>query len=647
MESRVIDLTAAAHRHGNLNIRTCGEDFFPKSIFGPASKREGVYAQILLKVDGFPDPIFTDIPRDKDSQRPRWIFRERSWFKAFVRQHRLSPGDTVTIYRIDEHNYFITPTIHVQTTHLFERNLPPTLYAHHLATQYLTSTPEEHRKENGQYFTPPEVACFMAKLAVSSATNIVRILDPGAGTGILASAVCEHLISKSFTKRVHIDAYETDPILVKSLYKSLHHASQWAQDRGVKLTFDVLNTDFILLARQLSEKPNFRPYDIIISNPPYLKISADDPRSIAFCEVVHGQPNIYALFMAASVLLVKTTGSLVYITPRSFASGHYFKSFREFFFTNLQPVRVHLFESRKDLFSDQSVLQENVIIQATRNKSPDCIVVSHSVNSDNLDSPHENIIPVQYALYFNGNDTILRLPLDETDDLIIEIVDSWTAKLADYDLHISTGPVVPFRAQKFMRTQNNAEPDYCVPLLWMCNVHPMRVTWPSNGQKNRDSANQFILNDTNARAKRLLVTNKTMVLLRRFSTKEEKRRLIAAPLFRGQLDFEFIGIENHLNYIYNPHSDLHLDEAQGLAAFLNSTLVDRYFRICNGNTQVGAIELSTIPFPSIDLIRELGRKLYRLHPSPTLDNIDTVVIDLVKHHTKKKHTLEELQKCCV
>jgi len=82
MESRVIDLTAAAHRHGNLNIRTCGEDFFPKSIFGPASKREGVYAQILLKVDGFPDPIFTDIPRDKNLQRPRWIFRERSWFKA-------------------------------------------------------------------------------------------------------------------------------------------------------------------------------------------------------------------------------------------------------------------------------------------------------------------------------------------------------------------------------------------------------------------------------------------------------------------------------------------------------------------------------------------------------------------------------------
>jgi adenine-specific DNA-methyltransferase len=528
---------------------------------------------------------------------------------------------------------------------LFERNLPPTLYAHHLATQYLISTPEDHLKEDGQYFTPPEVACFMAKLAVSAASNISRILDPGAGTGILASAVCEHLVSKALTKRIHIDAYEIDHVLVKLLYRSLHHASQWAQDRGVKLTFDVLNTDFVLSARPLSAKSNFRSYDIIISNPPYLKISADDPRSIALCEVVHGQPNIYALFMAASVLLVKTTGSLVYITPRSFTSGHYFKAFREFFFTKLQPVRVHLFESRKDLFSDQSVLQENVIIKATRNKSPDHIVVSHSVNSDNLDSSRENIIPLQYALYCNGDDTILRLPLDETDDLVIEIVDSWTAKLADYDIKISTGPVVPFRAEKFMRTQSNAEPDYCVPLLWMCNVHPMKVTWPSNGQKNRDSSNQFIVNDTNTRAKHLLVTNKTMILLRRFSTKEEKRRLIAAPLFRGQLDFELIGIENHLNYIYHPHSDLLPDEAQGLAALLNSTLFDRYFRICNGNTQVGAIELRAIPLPPLDMICELGKKLYRLHSFPALDNIDNAVIDLVQHYTKKKHALRELQEC--
>ena len=141
---------------------------------------------------------------------------------------------------------------------------------------------------------------------------------------------------------------------------------------------------------------------------------------------------------------------------------------------NLQPVRVHLFESRKDLFSNQSVLQENVIIQATRNKSGDRIIVSHSMNSDNLDSARENNISLQYALYCNGDDTILRLPLDETDDLVIKIVDRWTSKLVDYDLQISTGRLFLLEPEKFVRTQSNAASDCFVPLLWMCNVHPMQ-----------------------------------------------------------------------------------------------------------------------------------------------------------------------------
>jgi adenine-specific DNA-methyltransferase len=644
MDSRVIEVTAAAHRHGNLNIRSCGEDFFPKGIFGPASRREGVHDQIVLKVDGFPDPILTDIPRDKDSQRPRWILRERSWFKAFVRQHRLSPGDAVTMFRIDEHNYFLTPTTQTQTTHLFERNLPPTLYAHHLASQYLASTSVNYRKQKGQYFTPPEIASFMAKLADSTSTHTTRILDPGAGTGILACAVCELIVSKSHAKRIHIDAYENDSALLKLLYRSLLHASRWAQERGVRLTFDVLDTDFVLSACRLAARSKFHPYDVIISNPPYLKISAADPRSMAMPEIVHGQPNIYALFMAACVPLVKPTGSFVYITPRSFTSGHYFKAFRRFFFASLQPVRVHLFESRKDIFSNQSVLQENVIIQATRNKFTDRVVVSHSTNSDNLNRPAENSVPLQYALHPNGNDTILRLPLDEFDDLIIEIVDSWADRLASYGLEISTGPVVPFRAKRYLFTEADADSQFLAPLLWMCNVHPMRVTWPSSGLKGRDSAHQFILNDAQTQTKHLLVPNKTIILLRRFSAKEEKRRLVAAPMLCGQLNFEFLGIENHLNYIYRPRGVLSPDEARGLAALLNSFLIDRYFRICNGNTQVGATELRTIPLPPIELIRNLGRNIYHAHPTPTLKHIDIAVINLVRSSAKKKHLLQELQK---
>ena len=105
-------------------------------------------------------------------------------------------------------------------------------------------------------------------------------------------------------------------------------------------------------------------YDLVISNPPYFKIRKDDPRAVAWASVVHGQPNIYSLFMAVSAELLSETGKLVYIVPRSFASGPYFRRFREVFFQRVAPTAVHLFESRKDVFKNQTVLQENLIIRS-------------------------------------------------------------------------------------------------------------------------------------------------------------------------------------------------------------------------------------------------------------------------------------------
>jgi DNA modification methylase len=108
MESHIIELTSAAHKYGNLNIRPCGLDFFPKDAFGGSTKtHKGL--QITIKAKGLPDPIKTDIPTDKKSGRPRWIFRKRYWVKSFIDHHKLRPGDTVIINRIDKKTYGIIP----------------------------------------------------------------------------------------------------------------------------------------------------------------------------------------------------------------------------------------------------------------------------------------------------------------------------------------------------------------------------------------------------------------------------------------------------------------------------------------------------------------------------------------------------------
>jgi adenine-specific DNA-methyltransferase len=105
----------------------------------------------------------------------------------------------------------------------------------------------------------------------------------------------------------------------------------------------------------------------------------------------------------------------------------------------------------------------------------------------------------------------------------------------------------------------------------------------------------------------LLLPNRTYVVMRRFSAKEEHRRIVAAPLFEGELPGEAIGLENHLNYVHRPKGSILRDEAIGLAALLGSALVDRYFRISNGNTQVSAAELRKLPLPSRELLETIGR----------------------------------------
>jgi hypothetical protein len=108
MESRVIQLTAAAHKYGNLNIRSCGKNFFPLDVFGGSSRRKSVGVPIIIKAEGLLHPIKTDIPTDRKTGKPRWIFRDRAWVKEFAKIHNLNMGDTIVVNRINQREYMIT-----------------------------------------------------------------------------------------------------------------------------------------------------------------------------------------------------------------------------------------------------------------------------------------------------------------------------------------------------------------------------------------------------------------------------------------------------------------------------------------------------------------------------------------------------------
>ncbi len=461
------------------------------------------------------------------------------------------------------------------------------------------------RKELGQFFTPPSVARFMGRLGVE-ATKPRHVLDPGAGTGILAAAVCEALPPGAGP--VHVDAFESDSLAANMCEEVLTHTTKWCEtELGVQVTFRVSQADFIArhaeqLRPSLYSDDRGAGYDLAILNPPYFKLQKNDPRAVAAGALVHGQPNIYSLFMGISASLLSEDGVLVSITPRSFAHGDYFRLFRQHLFGVVVPEAIHLFRSRKDAFRKDQVLQENAILLLRRIAPSRGATVRISESSGIADLGHveSRSVPLRDVVDLQSADLTLRIPTSSDDDVIVEFLrEHWRNTLKAMRISVSTGPVVAFRSLECLSDEPGSD---VVPLLWLNNVRALGVEWPASAS----SKPQYILSEPQYH--KLLVSNDAnYVLMRRFTAKEEQRRLTAAPLQARELPGDFIGLENHLNYIYRTDVSLTLEEAAGLAALLNCALLDRYVRISNGNTQVNASELRNLPLPPHEAIVALGR----------------------------------------
>lgn len=504
----------------------------------------------------------------------------------------------------------------------------PTLYADRIGSEVVSRKSAAYRKQSGIYLTPVEVADFIAAAYENDAPT-VRILDPAAGSGTLVCALVEALAGRNETsrpRRVEVVAYEIDLELVDALGVVLGYLERWCSRRNISFSTTIKHQDFVLenvqelrLTGDLFARRTDALFDIVVANPPYFKLAKSDPRAQPATSVIHGQPNIYALFMAASAALLREGGELAFITPRSFASGPYFRLFRDKFFASVRLVAVHLFNSRRDAFGRDDVLQENVIVRGVRDdgwhRSLECttLEVSSSHGVGDLSETVRRSMRLRDALDMTSTDKVLRLPILEDEDEAIRLVDSWPGSLHGYGLNISTGPVVPFRATTFLHTTDT--PNAVAPLIWMHHVHAMRVRWPNDARKPQHIK-------LNAAEKGLLVPNRNYVLLRRFSAKEEVRRLVAAPWIGGATPTKLLGLENHVNYIHRPGGELAEDEARGIAALLSSSLLDTYFRVSSGNTQVSATELRQMPLPPHEVLLSIGRHARALDdPYPAIDDI--------------------------
>lgn len=462
--------------------------------------------------------------------------------------------------------------------------------------QATTAIGRDEQKRLGQFMTPVAIASFMATRAVAQVgEDVVRILEPAAGTGVLLAATVSALLGKSpLPARIELLAFEIDRRLAADLRETCLACQVAAAEQGVPLIFELRHEDFLLSPLCLGQQP---VADVVIANPPYFKLNATDPRVRAHRYAVHGQANIYGLFMAACVGLLNAGGSYCFITPRSWTNGPYFSAVRRQVLARARLDAVHVFKSRIDQFEDDEVLQEAMITWARARSMDAEVVVSRS---DCGGDPVDWTGPVASHRWVvrEGDDQVIFLPDDEPAD---SAHPGLTESLGSLGLRVSTGPTVAFRANEHLSNARATQGGtVSVPLLWMQHVRRMGVQWPIGKKREHIKAN--------AATAWMLLHNEPIVILRRFSPKEDVRRVTAAP-YTGGLPGSYFGLENHLNYIYRPGGSMTVREVRGLAAWLNSARVDRYFRSVSGNTQINAAELRSLPLPPWHVLEAIGDAL--------------------------------------
>jgi len=440
-------------------------------------------------------------------------------------------------------------------------------------------------------------------------TSTVNILDPGAGTGILSATLINKLLSDSHPpSRISVTAYEVDPSLHPYLESTLNLCRQECANAGLDLSFSIIGEDFIEAGTRLvmsqTQSNFFEPavaiseFDLVIANPPYKKITSQSQTRKYLSQIGIETSNLYAAFIAVALRLTTNQGHLIAITPRSFCNGSYFKPFRESLFNNASFQRIHIFDSRTDAFNEAKVLQENIVFHLVKDSAHHNQVLITS-NENHLDNGIAYIeVPHHFVIHDDDPHKFIHIVSDKLGKNVINRVEEFPCNLDELGIQISTGRVVDFRAAKFLKME---PAENTVPLIYPANLQNGDIQWPNHKTKKPQAIIQC------AETEDLLIDNGIYVLTRRFTSKEQQKRIVAVLHQANYPNIRKIGLENHLNYFHKNGKPLEKNFAVGLTTFLNSTLIDMYFRIFNGHTQVNATDLRAMKYPTSKELEELGR----------------------------------------
>ena len=389
---------------------------------------------------------------------------------------------------------------------------------------------------------------------------------------------------------------EVDHDLLGALTETLRECT----DVSPSIAAEAVRADFVEWACRRLDYGLFAPhdggFDLAILNPPYQKLATSSAVRRMLSRAGIEVTNLYAAFVALALGLLNPGGQLVAITPRSFCNGPYFRAFRRELLVDSALRRIHLFEARDKAFRDTSVLQENVVVYLVKGAPQAAVTISTSPGSGEEDVREERV-PFTQVVRPDDPGAFIRIISGDPAVAAATRMAGLECSLSGAGAAVSTGRVVDFRVREHLR---ESVADGTVPLVY---PHLLRSGRVRLEEPRRKKPAALVVNSM---TRKMLLPAGNYVLVKRFSSKEERRRIVAAVLEFDDLGSAEVAVENHVNVFHRDRAGLPLDLAWGIAAYLNTTTVDMFFRQFNGHTQVNATDLRSLNYPTIGQLETLG-----------------------------------------
>src|SRR3989338_2103448 len=190
----------------------------------------------------------------------------------------------------------------------------------------------DKRKQEGQYFTPDDVAQVMAKKTLTFQKNKIWI-DPCSGVGNLSFWLIKNQENPENFLKNNLYLIDRDKL---SLFIARFILAVNYQKKDLRL-FENIKSRFVVADFLLSD--NLPKYDYAILNPPYVMAEPD----VRF--ETSSARDLYAYFLER---VIKTSTGFVSITTQTFTNGQKFNSLRKLLLNNFTALDVYCFDNVPD-----------------------------------------------------------------------------------------------------------------------------------------------------------------------------------------------------------------------------------------------------------------------------------------------------------